>query len=290
MTQAFVLAAGLGTRLRPLSDERAKPVVPVGDAPLLAQVVAAIRASGAQRVVANAHFRAADVTTVARELGLEVADEPELLGTAGGLSNVAPLLAPGPVLLYNGDIYAPELELGALLDGLGDDFARMAVHLRPKGEGNVGIGAEGRIVRLRTTSYGHELAGGDFLGIHVVSAAFRARTPRSGGLIEDVYLPAMADGAVVRAFPTRAPFHDVGTRAGYAAANAAWLTARRLAAWVHPTATVAPGVEVLGSIVGAGASVAGRAALARCVVWPGAKATAPLAGSVVTPTQLVDLG
>ncbi len=292
MLSAFVLAAGLGTRLRPLSDERAKPTVPVGDRPLLAHVVAAVRAVGAERVVANAHFRADDVRALAAELGVSVADEPELLGTAGGLANAGALLGDGPVLLYNGDIYAPELDLGGLVGallGAQDAFAAMAVRPRPRGEGNVGIGEGNRIVRLRTTSFGEEQEGGEFLGIHAVSAAFRALTPKAGGLIEDVYLPAMGRGALVTAFRVGVAFHDVGTLAGYAAANAAWLAVQGLRAWADPTATVDPRVTLDGSLVGAGARVTGSGTLARCVVWPGARAEAPLADTAVTPTQRVVL-
>ena len=88
MFSAFLLAAGLGTRLRPLTDEIAKPLVPVGDAPLLGHVLAQVRAAGAARVVANAHFRADDVVAFGRANAVDVVVEKELRGTAGGLAGV----------------------------------------------------------------------------------------------------------------------------------------------------------------------------------------------------------
>lgn len=283
MHPAFVLAAGLGTRLRPLTDELAKPLVPVGDTPLLGHVVRSVRAAGFGRVVANAHFRAEDVLAYGRANDVAVAHETELLGTAGGLANAAPLLGDGAVLIYNGDIYAPGLELERLAPRLGDALAVLVVRPRPAGEGNVGLRDDGTVVRLRKQSFAPEARGGEFLGIHLVAPAFRALTPAQGGLIEDVYLPAMARGLEVRAFCTDVPFVDVGTPAGYAAANAAWLASRGLGAWAHETARVACILD--GSVVGAGAEVSGPsdAALTRCVVWPRARVMAPLADHFVTP-------
>ena len=55
MTSALILAAGFGTRLRPLTLELPKPVVPVGDRPLLAHIAVACRAAGLSRLVVNAH-------------------------------------------------------------------------------------------------------------------------------------------------------------------------------------------------------------------------------------------
>ncbi|CAN5578945.1 NDP-sugar synthase [soil metagenome] len=286
--QAFVLAAGLGTRLRPLTDELAKPLVPVGDGPLLDHIVRALRSAGATRVVANAHFRAADVIAYGAAHDVSVAHEIELRGTAGGLTHAASLLEGDSVLLYNGDIYAPKLDLAALV-ALGVDWPAaigvLAVRPRARGEGNVGMRDDGTIVRLRRQSFADETRGGEFLGIHLLAPALRRALPESGGLIEDGYLPAMARGAVVRAFCTDVPFFDVGTLEGYAAANAAWLRGRNLASWVHPTAS-AEG-ELDGSIIGERAIVSGAGALTRCIVWPGARAVAPLADHVVTKSAIV---
>ena len=60
MTAAIVLSAGFGTRLAPLTDELAKPLMPVGDRPVLAHIRAALERAGIARVVANVHHRAGD--------------------------------------------------------------------------------------------------------------------------------------------------------------------------------------------------------------------------------------
>src|SRR5258706_15827748 len=101
----MILCAGLGSRLRPLSDWRAKPLVPVGDRPAVAHVLDRVRAAGAPRVVVNAHHRADDVRAfLPRDIALS--HEADLLGTAGGVAHAASLLGDGDVVVWNGDILA----------------------------------------------------------------------------------------------------------------------------------------------------------------------------------------
>jgi NDP-sugar pyrophosphorylase family protein len=293
MLPAMVLAAGLGTRLRPLTDACAKPLVPVGDRPALAHVLDRLRAAGVPRVVVNAHHHADQMRAYARaQVGLAVSEETELLGTAGGLARARELLGEGDILVWNGDILC-DLDARALVAAHaagrdrehGNDLgaqATLVVQPLPAGEGRVGMDAGGRVVRLRRERFGEESQGGEFLGIHVLGARLRAGLPRRGGLVEDVLVPALARGAVVRAWPFDGRWHDIGTVATYLAANLAWLEARGAASWVGPGARIASGVTVEQSVVGAGASVEGLGSLVRCVVWPGAQARAPLAARVVT--------
>ncbi len=282
---ALVLAAGLGTRLRPLTDELAKPLVPIGDEPLLGHVIRGLRSSGVPRIVANAHHRAADVVSFCTANGVAVSEEAELLGTAGGLRRAGELLGEGDVLVYNGDIYAPAFEARLLGADAGAAVGVLLVRPRAKGEGNVGLLGDGRVVRLRRESFAEEEIGGEFLGIHLVSAELRAILPERGCLVGDGYLPALRRGAQVRAVCTDIPFVDVGTLDAYLAANVAWLKARGAKAFAHPTARVTCALE--DTVVGPGAEAVGDGALTRCVVWPGARAHAPLRDAVVTARGVV---
>jgi mannose-1-phosphate guanylyltransferase len=280
----MILAAGLGTRMRPLSEWRAKPLAPVGDAPAIAHVLAALRRAGAGRVVVNAHHRRSDVRAFARSIeGLEVSEEAEILGTAGGVRRAAELLGDGDVLVWNGDILCADLD-GARLVASHRAEATLAVRLLPRGEGNVGIAEDGRVVRLRreTTGAG-EARGGEFLGVHVVSARLRAVLPERGCLVGDVYLPALRAGARVEAFVTEAEFHDIGTPASYLAANLAWLGAR--ASFVAEGARVAPGVHLTRAIIGRGATV--LADVEDAVVWDGACVEAKVARAIVAREGIV---
>ncbi|MBS2015820.1 MAG: NTP transferase domain-containing protein [Deltaproteobacteria bacterium] len=278
---AMILCAGLGTRLRPLTDVLAKPMVPIGDRPALAHVVERVRAA-AERLVVNVHHRPGDVRGWAEPEGIAVSFEPELLGTAGGVAAAGPLLGDGDVLVWNGDILT-ELDPRALVRAHdeGGAAATLAIVRRAAGEGNVGVGRDGSIVRLRKEPIGdpsREVSGGDFLGIHVLGASFRGELPSKGCLVGDVYLPALRRGARLSAFESGVPFVDVGTIAQYLAANAAWLAQRGLSSWAHPSAHVE--ADVSGSVIGAGARV--EAAAVRSVVWPGARVTSPVEGAVIT--------
>ncbi len=286
MHAAMILCAGLGTRLRPLTEELPKPLVPVGDRPAVAHVVERIRAGvPGIGLVVNAHHRAAEIRAWASGEGIAVSEEGELLGTAGGLAAAGPLLSEGDVLVWNGDILS-DLDVGVLAgfrrERRGD--ASLAVAPLPKGEGNVGLDPEGRIVRLRRESFGEETKGGAFLGIHVVSARLRASLPRTGCLVGDVYLPALRAGRPLHALETGATFLDVGTLAAYLEANRRWLAGRP--SYAHPEALVE--AELEGSVVGRGARV--RAPAIRSVVWPGAVVERPVTDAIVTPQRIVQVG
>lgn len=120
--RAMVMAAGLGTRLRPLTDAIPKPVMPVANVAIVEQLVAQLAAHGATDVIANVHWFA---DKVERRLGdgshlgatVSFAHEEELMGTAGGVRNVADFLtAEGdePFLVLAGDALT-DVDLGALV-------------------------------------------------------------------------------------------------------------------------------------------------------------------------------
>lgn len=107
--RAMVLAAGLGIRLRPLTDKRPKCLMPVMNRPLLDLWLQRLAAGGVQRVVINTHHLAElvwDWLPAHTPPGLEVmlSHEPEILGTGGGLVAARPLLGRAPFLLVNADV------------------------------------------------------------------------------------------------------------------------------------------------------------------------------------------
>ncbi len=293
----MVLAAGMGTRLRPLTDLCPKPLVPVGDRPALDHALDQLRRAGATRVVVNAHHRAADVVRFAERAGggLRVSEEGELLGTAGGVRHAATALGEGDVLVWNADILA-DVDARALHETHATRAQRegtaaaLVVRSRARGQGNVGLDAAGRVVRLRDRSFAAEASGGEFLGIHVLGESLRARLPERGCLVGDVYIPALERGVRLIAFLHEGAFFDIGSVESYLAANLAWLRARRLERWTGPGARVDPGVVLREAVVGEGASVSGAGSLERCVVWPGAEATGPLADAIVAPGLVVTCG
>ena len=102
----LILAAGLGTRLRPLTNDVPKPLVPVVDKSILEQQAIKARAVGDVRLHANAHYLAEQVVAEGERLGFEkVWVEPEILGTAGPLKRIWREGYRGGLLIMNGDAY-----------------------------------------------------------------------------------------------------------------------------------------------------------------------------------------
>lgn len=105
--QAVIMAGGLGTRLRPLTDDTPKPMLPVGGRPLLERTVARLREAGVRQVSVSTFFRADKVTEHFKDgsefgVDLEYVCEDRPLGTAGALSRMP--VPTAPLLVMNGDI------------------------------------------------------------------------------------------------------------------------------------------------------------------------------------------
>lgn len=109
--QAMIFAAGLGTRLRPLTDTMPKALVKVEGRTLLEHTVTRLKDAGAERIVVNVHHFASQITDFLRAnnnfgIDIRVSDETEmLLDTGGGIRKAAKLFEPSePVLIHNVDI------------------------------------------------------------------------------------------------------------------------------------------------------------------------------------------
>ena len=116
----MIFAAGLGTRLKPLTDTMPKALVRVGDKPLLWHVLMKLRAAGIERIVINVHHFAqqiVDYIGANQSFGLDIRFSDEtggLLETGGGIKKALPLFNPSePILIHNVDILS-NLDLGAL--------------------------------------------------------------------------------------------------------------------------------------------------------------------------------
>jgi mannose-1-phosphate guanylyltransferase len=280
----MILAAGLGTRLRPLTDVCAKALVPVGDRPVLGHALDVLRAGGVTRCVINAHHRPGDLRAFAEARSVAVSMEDELLGTAGGVARARNLLGEGDVLVWNGDVVA-DIDVASLLraHAAAPAEATLTIRARAAGEGNVGVDAAGRVVRIRQVRTGAEVQGGEFLGVSVLAEELRRRLPGQGCLVGDFWIPALERGAGLRAFEHAGAWHDIGSLSAYLAANLAWLRARRAASWLGEGAKAEASVVLDGALLGCGACVAGAGRVERTVVWPGATATAPVSDAVVLP-------
>ncbi len=158
---AMVLAAGLGNRMRPLTDALPKPLVRLGGRPLIDHVLDRIAAAGVARAVVNVHYLAGQlVTHLALRTSPEivVSDESELLlDTGGGVKRALPQLGSEPFLIHNSDsvwIDAGAPNLARLFRAWRADRMDCLMLLAPvetsigyTGSGDFLLDAEGRITR-----------------------------------------------------------------------------------------------------------------------------------------------
>lgn len=100
----MLFAAGFGTRMKALTQDRPKPMIEVAGKPLIDHALDIAKIAGAAPIVANLHYRAAILDTHLRPQGVEtIVEMPEILETGGGLRNALPLLGTGPVITQNTD-------------------------------------------------------------------------------------------------------------------------------------------------------------------------------------------
>jgi len=232
-TVGMVLCAGLGTRLRPLTERVPKPAVPVCGLPLVRFSLALLAGAGVRRAVVNVHHLPADMARAAREaadtlgIALAVSDEPVIAGTGGALREAAPLLSGADaIFLVNGDVLF-EVDLGAALRAHRASGALATMVLLPMPAGaryaSVEVDASGAVRRI-AGAFG---PGGDglvpwhFSGVHVLSPEILERVPAepfAADVNRHVYPPLMASGAV-RGLVVEGYWNDLGTPARYVQAN-----------------------------------------------------------------------
>jgi NDP-sugar pyrophosphorylase family protein len=157
ITQAFVLAAGLGKRLRPLTEELPKPLIPIFQKPLISFALDHLIDAGVQSFVINTHrlpnlFRAFFSEKTYDAHSVTLAHEPDLLETGGGIKNVEDILRREPFIVYSGDILT-DVALEPLIAEHFHAGNYVTLGLRR----NTGLGAgvvmrDGRIIEISTKS------------------------------------------------------------------------------------------------------------------------------------------
>lgn len=281
---AFLLAAGHGTRLRPLTLDRPKPLLPMCGAPMLDHALAWVHHHGHTDVLVNAHHLWEQVAAwaEARGVGLQV-ELPEILGTGGGLKAAQDRLAEVFVVV-NGDILA-DIDLTALAAAVPTGGAAMALRADPELGQRAPVEADedGVVVRMRDFAGrpGRGIEGTHFTGVHACSNALLERVPDGFGCIVRTAYTEVLEDRVVRALRHAGQWIDIGTPADYLAANLDLLAGRlgsHLDVWARGERRAdgswqGPGAAVQGSVshsvLGAGCTVPAGARLVDCVVWDG---------------------
>lgn len=235
--QAIVLAAGLGTRMRPLTETLPKPLIPVAGKPLIDWCLDWLGDGGVTRAVVNTSYRAAQLEehflgrmqpriTVSRE-------EPSPLETGGGIKKALPLLGDKPFIAMNSDAILPAQEkhpLARLARAWDDalDFLMLVVPREQaigwQGPGDFVVDGSGRLRR----PHPNEEAPYIFTGIEIIHPRVFRDTPEgpfSLSLLWDARRDSEGWYRQMRAVAHEGPWLNVGDLAGLAAAETYLLSA-----------------------------------------------------------------
>jgi mannose-1-phosphate guanylyltransferase len=292
--RALVLAAGLGTRLRPLTDLVPKPLLPVIGVPLLGHTLAQLAALGCEDVAVNLHHLGDQIRQrfgpSFAGLRITYSEEPVLLGTLGAFGPLRDFFAPAEhALLINGDSLC-EWPLRRLLRRHLASGAEATLLLASRPEpasfgGGVGIDRHGRILSFRPGEGEEGQAAAHryvFAGAHAISRRLLERIPpdllsRPSDIVRDLYIPLLAEpGAVLDAVVTARRWHDMGTPQRFLDGVVEWARGRgpeRLwrRSWVSPEAAIGARAKVRSAVVEAGARVGEGARVERSLLLPGAR-------------------
>jgi NDP-sugar pyrophosphorylase family protein len=287
----MILCAGFGERLRPLSEQLPKALVPVGDRSVLAHIAASLRRAGYASAVVNTHWMPEKFAAITDDLALDLTliHEPQLRGQAGGIAGARQLLR-APVIAWNGDILIDDPPLEQLAASVVASGGVCLAVAPATGSGTVGLDAAGHMVRVRGQSFGVEVRSADYIGLLALGEQALQELPEQGCPINDFMLPRLRRGDVVDTCLTSSAWREVGSLEGYWKANAHWLSHHanhESGSFVHPSARVSAGVQLRSSMVGANARIDGTGSVDCSVIWPDTIATAPLSRAIVTPRARV---
>ena len=217
---AFILGAGLGTRLRPLTEKTPKPLLEIGGRPIITYAMEHLGTIGVHRFIVNTHHCAdkyKEAFPAGNWQGIPIIfrHEPILLDTAGGIKNIEDLITDeGRILVYNGDIIT-DMPIAPLIDQHFALESTVTLALRSSGPLlNVNIDKNGFICDMRHTLNNPGIQSCLFAGIYIIETKFLPRL--KANLIESIVPPLVelikdnpssVGGIVI----DKGYWHDVGT-------------------------------------------------------------------------------
>ena len=275
--KTMILAAGLGTRLEPLTTIRPKPLFPVLNRPLLGITIEQLRDMGARGIIINAHHLAEQVERFVREgqwdAEVEVRVESRILGTGGGIKNCADFLHDVPFfIVINADIYHT-FDLNPVIDyhRKKKNLATLILCDHPRFN-QVGINGEGRIVGIRGQSIQKPRAPSQmltFTGIHIISTELLNSMPSVGffGIME-LYIDLASQGEAIRGYRIEEGYwQDIGSVETYKRLHQE-LLGEQGEPVIHPEAHLDEGVLMKGFVcAGKGSRIGARSVIKDSIIW-----------------------
>lgn len=293
--KALILAGGLGTRLRPLTNTRPKHLLPIANRPHIEHVFDLLQRHGVDEVVLLTSYLAeAFETTVSqaasRGLTVRVTHEEEPLGTAGALRNAEEFASDGTFLVFNGDVLM-DIDLGEVLEFHRDRGAEATIVLTPVDDpseyGVVPTEPGGRVLGFIEKPPRDEAPTNLInAGIYVLEPSVLERIPRGEvwSAERQLFPGLVEEGARLFAVGAESYWMDIGTPEKFLQANLDALSGRYRDAQL-PELTG-------GSLIGEGAKIDGDAQVSSASIGEGAviAAGAVVEESVLLPRAVVEAG
>ena len=305
--KGVLMAGGEGSRLRPLTSRRPKPLAPVAGKPVMEHIIALLHRHGIDHIVATLHYLADEVESYfddgsAFGVKMEYVVEDTPLGTAGAVKMADKLLAGEPFLVISGDALT-DIDLTALIEHHKREQNDVTIALQrvtnPLEFGVVVTDESGRITRfLEKPSWGEVFSDTINTGIYVLEPAILERMVRGRNydFSKDLFPDMLRDGAKLGGYIIDAYWTDIGNLEQYQQANYDALEGKvRLEPLgtevgpgvlagadcrIHPSARlhgpivlganvrIGAGVEIVGpSTIGSGSIVESGARIERAVLW-----------------------
>ena len=277
---AVILVGGFGTRLRPLTLSVPKPLLPVGNVPIVERIIASLERAGVTRAVLALGFKPEPFLAAFPDgrcggVALEYAVEPEPLDTAGAIAFAARHAGiSSTFVVANGDILT-SLDVSRVVDFHRASGAEGTLHLVPVDDpsqfGVVETDPSGRVMRfVEKPAPGQTTSRNVNAGTYVLEPSVIGRVSVGGKLsIERVVFPEMVAYGSLYAIPTDDSWVDTGRPETFLAANMSAVAAAG-GSIIDSSAVVGAGAVVVDSVVGARAVVGAGARVVGSVVFPGA--------------------
>lgn len=277
MTEAVLLVGGQGTRLRPLTVNTPKPMLPVAGVPFTVHQITRARDAGISRIVLATSYRAEVFAEFIEgaDLGIEIviATEPEPLGTGGAIRHALSHLGSGPdepVVIFNGDVLSG-VDISALVASHVDADSDVSLYLTPvedpRAYGLVPIDGEGRVEAFLEKPQTPQEIVTDLInaGCYVFKRSVIEEIPaqRVVSVERETFPGLLADGAHVRGVVDKGYWLDLGTPLAFVQGSKDLVTGKAPSPAVPTTgeALVLDGAVIDGSATVRGGSVIGRDAV-----------------------------
>ena len=248
----MILAAGYGTRLRPVTYTLPKPMVPVCNRPLIAYAVEALKNAGVDDLVVNLHHLPEAIEkylhdAYGAELDIHYSFEPEILGTGGGVRKVRPLLErEEDFFLVNADtIQFPDWASLRRTRFQHDALAALTLRHPPEGDKFTAVFLDNGLITGFGKGRGEALM---FSGSHCISSRIFRYLPEKdfSGIVDEAYMPAIANGREVLAgFVDDGLWFDIGTAQRYLSASRGMLEAMTSGKIKPPHRSVVRGSSII---------------------------------------------